>query len=214
MPVDSETQPVHKQSNDVFENLKTDQIQCSEAARNDLDSIVRIHTDSLPNDVLSSLGHRFLYDFYSKTLDHAHYDLEVARSNGELKGFCLLSERTGAIMELVPARAYLHVIRLLIVKPRMFFSAVKQFLHMSRVRQLQSAEIAFIAVGKSSQQKGIGSLLIDHAADVYRAKGYRSLNTKTANQQLASHYRKRYAAREIASFAIFDQRYSVLEWNI
>jgi len=214
MSVDAAPQQGRIQSTNDDKMLNTDGLLCMEADRGDLDSIVHIHMDSLPNDVFANLGKRFLYDFYMKTLDHHGYELAVVRSNDVVRGFCLVSDRTGAVMELVSARTYLLAARLLFFRPRLFVSAVLQFLQMTKVRQLQSAEIAFIAVSRDSQQKGIGKLLIKYAIDFCQQKQCRSLNTKTSNQHLARYYRERFNAREVASFAVFDQKYSVLEWDL
>ena len=105
-------------------------------------------------------------------------------------------------------------LRLLFTKPKLFVSAIMQYLQMRKVRQLKSAEIAFVAVSPGCQHGGIGESLIRYAVRYCREKGCRCLNTKTSNRRLARFYQESFNARELATFNVFDRKYSILEWEI
>ena len=193
--------------------LSDDGMQCTEADKSELDAIVNIHLGSLPNDVFASMGFRFLKEFYENCLHCDERYLIVAKEGDIVVGFCLFMYATDSIVNIIPARGYFSVGRLLFVKPKVFISAVLQFLRLSSIKSSQSAEISFIAVDPGFQGKGRGKQLVSHATDMCRIRGLAAMHTKTSNQRFAQFYRREFNAREIESFNILGSKYSVLEWS-
>jgi ribosomal protein S18 acetylase RimI-like enzyme len=179
----------------------------------DVASIVAIHCDALPHDVLPSLGPVFLYDFYSLAMKQPGQHLAVAREGDRVEGFCLLSLRPISVTRLLRPKHLAALVKVGIVRPRHVVSAIVQMRKPTVSDWDVAAEIAFIAVDPRMTGRGIGQVLMDDAASVARQNGRRQVATKTANTRLVQHYVRVHGARIKTTFRAGGRAYSVLEWS-
>lgn len=179
----------------------------------DLASIVAIHCDALPDDVLPSLGSEFLHDFYTWAMTRPDQHLAVARSGDRVEGFCLLSLRPLSAFHVLRPRHLATLARLGIVHPRHVTSAIVQMMKSTVSDWDDACEIAFIAVDPIMTGRGIGRLLMDEAASVAHENGRRQIATKTANSRLAQFYVRVYGAKIRTTFGAGGRVYAVLEWS-
>ena len=179
----------------------------------DVASIVAIHRDALHDDVLPSLGPKFLNDFYSWAITRPDQHLAVALDGDRVEGFCLLSLRPMSVTKVLRPKHLAALARVGILHPRLVASAIVQMTKPTVSDWDDAAEIAFIAVDPGMSGQGIGRFLMDEAASVARLNGRRQVATKTANTRLAHFYVRVYRARITTTFRAGGRAYSVLEWS-
>jgi len=179
----------------------------------DVPSIVAIHCEALPDDVLPSLGPPLLYDLYSWTVTRSDQHLAVARHAGRVDGFCLLSLRPVSVTRVLRPKHLATIVRVGIARPRLVASAIVQLTKPTVTDWDAVAEIAFIAVNPTMAGRGTGRLLMDDAVAIARRSGRRRVATKTANSRLAQYYVRVYGARTRTTFRAGRMTYSVLEWD-
>jgi ribosomal protein S18 acetylase RimI-like enzyme len=180
----------------------------------DVPSIVAIHREALPDDVLPRLGPELLRDFYSWIVTRSDQHLAVARHGTCVEGFCLLSLSPVSVTGVLRPKHLATLARVAIRNPRLVVSALVQMTKPTVSDWEDAAEIAFIAVNPATSGQGIGRLLMEDAATVSHARGRQHIATKTANARLAQYYVRVFDARIRTHFRTAGRTYSVLEWQV
>lgn len=177
-----------------------------------INEVADIHLAALPNDVLPNLGRNFLLSYYKSIIDDKSQKLFGAVLNESLVGFCLISSGNARLGKLIfNAKGILALLRLLITRPLIFYSAMLQALKKNKIDE-NTAELSFIAVLPHFQGNNIGTDLLNHANKWCSDSDISFLQTKTANKALRMFYIKNYQALEIQSFKINNNEYSELKW--
>jgi GNAT superfamily N-acetyltransferase len=178
----------------------------------DVDAVVSIHLDALPNDVAPSLGPRFLARFYGRVLASPDQQLLVIAHCDVVQGFCALSMGPPPLRASVRAPDVVAFACRVVRSPRLLAKAAAQARHPAVGDWRRAAEIAFIAVARPHSGHGGGAELLRAATAAAADGGKEVVVTKTANRRLADFYRREFAASVIAEFAAAGSTYVVLEW--
>lgn len=174
--------------------------------------VVDIHLESLPEDVLPSLGRNVLKKYYEKVVSDKAQMIFGAFSDDQLLGFCLLSSKPVGLFRLfLNLDGLLALSRFALLRPKSFFLAIMQSLKKENIGQ-DAAEISFIAVLPKYQGKSIGRGLISYGVQWCFKRGIKYVQTKTANEFLLSYYVREYSAEILSSYDLFGRHYSEVRW--
>jgi len=178
----------------------------------DLSEVVNIHIESLPNDILPSLGINVLNKYYKKVISDETQFIFGAYSGNELLGFCLISNRpVGLFSAVFNVDGLIALLRLALLRPDKFYLGVMQAIKKENINR-DAAEISFIAVSPRHQGKSIGRSMITCGTQWCFKKGIKYLQTKTANEWLLDYYIKEYAAEVLSDYYLCGRHYSEVRW--
>lgn len=191
--------------------MKTDWV-IKTISKLELDRIVTIHIEALPDDVLPNLGGKILNNYYREILLDGTQELFGVFSAKDVLGFCLISTaHVGLSNVMISAQGVGALIRLILTRPQILYSGVIQALKRREISE-GVAEISFIAVSPKYQGRAIGSDMLDYANQWCRERRIAFLQTKTANQLLRDFYVRVYRAEEIGGYDLLGRHYSELKW--
>jgi ribosomal protein S18 acetylase RimI-like enzyme len=178
----------------------------------ELDEVVNIHAESLPDDVLPSLGGKVLRRYYEEILSDKTQMLFGVFMENQLLGFCLISTaKTGLAKAILNLHGVFAVLHLILSQPSKFCLAVRQALKRKEL-QGDSAEISFIAVKPEYQGMSVGRDLIGYGTEWCFDQGIKFLQTKTANDKLRNFYVKKYSAEIVNRYVLCGRDYSEVKW--
>lgn len=176
--------------------------------------VADIHFEALPEDVLPSLGIKFLRSYYKYILNNeSQYVLGVFK-NDKLVGFCQLSFSHVKILDffkIYPLKI-LHLLKLIMLQPKKILIGLFFLIYRFQSKQTYP-EICFIAVKKKFQRTGLGSNIIEKINKISRSKGFKSITTKTSNKIACIFYRDKFNAVIEDKVNIFGLTYWFLKWN-
>lgn len=164
----------------------------------DIDSVVRLHTESFPGFFLSSLGPGFLRLVYRAILKDANGIALVAERLDAIVGFaCGSSASQGFYWRLVKRQWWEFgwaATRVLVCRP----SKIRHFVGAIRARVVPrdtapAAELMSLATSPGAQRQGIGKDLVIHFLYAARRSGASRVTLTTGrqgNDQVNSFYRQ------------------------
>lgn len=198
------------------------QIECLPLTEEYLSDIASIHCKALKNDLLPSLGHRFLHKvYYATLLNNSSFKTVVAFYDKKPVGFvqvCINRDSCKYIpllLKKAPLGFSRALLRLVIHNP---YRMIEGFLVTRYVPEVpdESSEITFIAVTPDYQGKGIGKLLARQTYGLVKGLGSRVCITKTLkkNYHIVKMYQILFNARIVDEFKILNKEYVYLAWDI
>lgn len=155
------------------------------ATSNHIDRLAEIHSDSLPNDFLPSLGRDFLVNqYYPAALASPHGLTLVACKENHILGFATVAYDSHSFtLDVLQGRMSaiaLHALHSAIRRPSQLLRSAEVFAAALWPRSnLWPGEIVFISVDQAWRGKGIGHLLIRAALEMLSARGITRCRTKT-----------------------------------
>lgn len=181
----------------------------------DLTVAAAMHEDALPDDVLPSLGRKFLCRYYRLALDAGQGTLLLAMDGGIPQGFLLLTFRNVNPTAAVRAMDLLFFLRHAIKRPTLILSACVQRIKASNTTFSEAtAEIALIAVAHRYQGRGVGRALVERAHEVCAQRGVAAIMTKSANAAWIDFYQRNYAATVADSFTVLGKNYRTVHMPV
>lgn len=178
--------------------------------------LAEIHASALKDDVLPAMGKRFLEGYYEYVAKLSHQLIIGCFDKEILCGFCQVSYSPLSMTKLIIASPFsmLHICRLMITKPKLFWRGIRQASQRPRdVAKLQIPEITFIAIKEGWQGQGLGKLMIEHASKSSYQLGIPELFTKTSSSVAKHLYIKHFDAKTLASEKIDGITYWYLSWK-
>ncbi len=179
---------------------------------NELTKVVDIHLESLPEDVMPSLGRDALKKYYEKVVSDKMQMLFGAFLEDQLVGFCLISSKpVGYLRSIVNLNGLIALCRLVLLQPDRLYLGIMQFIRKEDLEH-DAAEILFIAVSPKYQGNSIGRELISYGVQCCFNRGIKFIQTKTANELLLSYYIREYSADILSSYNLCGRRYTEVRW--
>jgi len=168
----------------------------------DIERVLTIHKNALPNDLFPNLGLRVLRQYYRRAVEDGNQYLIGCTIDKELVGFCLVEQSPTIKHNIVFfVILFFRALLLLFIHPKLLISGIIQTLKQLKPRE-GYAEITFIAVSPDNQGLGIGTELVNNALT-----SHNKLLTKTSNNRLKDFYIRRYCGEIVKTFSVFDKTY-------
>ena len=188
----------------------------------DIKEVVRIHSESLPQDFLPSLGIDFLAKiFYPNTLNSPLGITFVKTIDGEVAGFLTLAYKSNLFLKNIILKNFYRTI--IIFFKKMFLTPLflrecldiffQVFLKEKEYKE--SPEIVVIAVKKNFRGMGVGQELVNYVKEHLKNKGFNKLFVKTLTSNLSAiklYEKTGGVMREEISRA--NKKYSVVLFNL
>jgi len=177
-----------------------------------LSDVIRIHRESLPEDILPSLGDTFLKRYYDYVIELDYHSIYGIFEGDNVRGFCQVSRKGINLVKLLKKHPclMLNILKLLFYRPIIFLSGVLLVLQRSRLISTLP-EVAFIAVDEKFQGLGFGTQIIDFVTNA-EGRGSGFLTTVTSNPVARKIYENKYNAQVTGAFSIFKKKYWQLVW--
>jgi hypothetical protein len=185
-------------------------------AQADIERLIDIHVQSLPNDVLPNLGRGTIIRYYSKILElQAEQNAALFGAYGDrgLVGFCCVTRRPVEVASLIGVDTIKNLLSMFFLRPALFFKALAQLWHAPSI-PCSAFEIAYIAVEDSVRGMGVGGLLIGQCMAYGRESECKYIQTKTSNDRLCKHYLASYGGKIVNEFCVFQDVYRVIRWSV
>ena len=155
------------------------------ANNNDIESIVRIHSDAFKGFFLTSLGADFLKFYYSCFVKSKETIIMVAEENGEIYGFSASTKKSkGFNSRLIKHNFFsfgILSIKLLLKTPSALIRLIKNMKKKSAdIKDNEDyAELYSIGVSKSAQGMGIGKRLLTSLEQAMKEAGVKQMSLTT-----------------------------------
>jgi ribosomal protein S18 acetylase RimI-like enzyme len=171
---------------------------------------------------LPSLGRAFLArSYYPAMLQDPYASVLVAieQPSQRVVGFVNVATESGRSLRWLVKRKLAALLtamlRLLLVEPARVIEAFA-IVHARVVMPDDAGEIAFIAVDRAHQKRGIADRLVEAANQYLLKRGITACCTKTLarNEHVIEFYRKHWRARVFASSTIRGKHYRYLVWKL
>lgn len=182
--------------------------------KNSVATIVKIHQQSLKNNILANFGNKFLTRMYAGICNDKNNLILVAVIKDRIVGYIALNFLKEDFIKHIKFQDILIFLKNLISKPYLIFSLFCQLSHHENYPEQNSSEISHFAVLKSYRKKGIGNKLILRSINISKKKKKGFVKTKTNNYKLSNFYIKKYNAALVKEFNVFREKYFILEINI
>ena len=191
-------------------------VHVSAIKNSEIFDLIDIHKDALPRDVLPNLGSNTMKRYYNKIFALQNNNKAIllgAYSEGALIGFCCLLFERISFLSIVD----LNVLRVLFFSifdnPILLKKSILQFVHSCPVQE-GSSEIAYLAVGKNNQGRGVGRFLIEKCIEFSKKQSLEYIQTKTSNNLLYNFYVRSYNAVLIKDFFVGADIYRILKFKL
>lgn len=164
--------------------------------KSDVSAIVDLHILSLPNELLSKLGKKFLSEVYSEALNDVDSFFLISKLEKTMHGFIFLSKDSGTFYKKLIIHRF----------PKLTFIALEELIKdISLLGKLASTakyllfskaesapEILVFSVNPNMQRSGIGSSLLKTLEDKLALAHISVYNVKTtsSNEKSNSFYKK------------------------
>lgn len=179
-----------------------------------IEQIVSIHQSELGEDILPSLGRKFLLRYYQVVLlDRAQVILGAVSGN-QLLGFSQVSFSPIGIVTILKEDPWLmfHLINLALFRSRKFVKGI--IMAIDRAFFVEwFPEIAFIIVRGKYQKKGIGKELVRASNQLARENGISYMTTKTSNCIARFMYENLFNATVTRTKKILGIEYYYILWE-
>ncbi len=165
-------------------------------SRNDIPFIADLHILSLPNELLSKLGRKFLTEVYSEGIKNNDSFFIISKSGKKIHGFIFLTKNSGAFYKKLILSRFLKLILIvtqeLIRDITLFKKLISTGKHLLLSDSESTPEILVFAVDPSMQRGGIGSSLLQALEDKLALANISVYNVKTtsSNEKSNSFYKK------------------------
>jgi len=182
-------------------------------------AVASLHARALPNDLLPSLGHKFLERYYETMLDCPYALVLVALHKEKLVGFVNIATAPDKLFRWVLKkkiiRTILACINLSIKNPSRLIEAVAA-ITAGTPQADNSGEVAFIAVEPNYQKLGIGKNMIAESNRIFKNKGLYKVFTKTlsSNRAVMRFYNENWNAEISGQVEIANKEYTYISWRI
>lgn len=187
-----------------------------------VEAVASVHAAELSEDFLPSLGRSFLVrSYYPAMLRDPYACVLVALENPSHRvvGFVNVatepSRYLGWFLWRRAASVSAAMLRLCLAHPKRVLEAFA--IVRTRVAlPMDAGEIAFIAVDRDHQKRGVGEKLVEAANQYLLQRGSTACFTKTlaSNEHVVDFYRKRWGARVFASSTIRGKGYQFVVWEL
>jgi ribosomal protein S18 acetylase RimI-like enzyme len=168
----------------------------------DIDGIVQVHLQSFPNFFLTSLGKRFLSEYYNIYIQYEHIAF-VVEDSGNIEGFVVGTNSSESFYKDLKSniRHFLIPIMTNVLNPKLIYkiaNRVYSVLFKKRVNEELKKykdinELTSIGVSPSDQKKGIGCILL-RAYEEYclneKVKGIYLTTDAESNDSVLNFYKK------------------------
>jgi len=197
-----------------------------EISLSDIDDVVSVHMQSLPQDIFPLLGKNFLTRFYSAALQSDYCMILGFYQETRLQGFIFLTTQSDKVIPDIISKNFFGIMKSAISgviknvsllkglvwnSARMFFSRKKNL-----ISSAIGPEIFFIVVRSDSRSKNIGSALIDQAKSFFVNRGYHQMKVKTLkydNGAVIEFYKKN-GGEILEEFIFFERTYLYLKFEL
>lgn len=187
-----------------------------------IEGVASVHAAELSDDFLPSLGRSFLRrSYYPAMLQDPYASVLVALESpsDRVVGFINVatepSRYLGWFLRRRAAAVSVAMLRLCLAEPKRVLEALA--IVRTRVAlPVDAGEIAFIAVDRDHQKRGIAERLVEASNQYLVLRGKKACLTKTlaSNEHVLDFYRKRWGARVFASSTIREKSYRYLIWQL
>jgi ribosomal protein S18 acetylase RimI-like enzyme len=176
-------------------------------------SIVKIHQESLKDNVLTNFGESFLIRVYNNIIIEKNNTLVIAKYKNKIVGYIALNFYKQNFIKSVRPLDIIIFLKNSILKPYLILSIYCQLMHKKNYPDDNSCEISHFAVLKKYRGIGIGNKLILESIRYAKSKNKYFLKTKTNNYNLSKFYTKYYNAIIIEKFTYFKQKFLFYYFN-
>lgn len=176
-------------------------------------NIVKIHQQSLRNNILANFGNEFLTRMYTGICNDKNNLLLVAVIKNRIVGYIVLNFLKEDFIKHIKFQDIIIFLKSLFSKPYLIFSLFCQLAHQENYPEQNSCEISHFAVLKSYRNKGIGNKLILKSINISKKKKRKFIKTKTNNYKLSNFYIKKYKAVLVKVFNVFNEKHFILKIN-
>ena len=152
------------------------------ADKDDLSAVIKIHTDSLKNDMLPRLGIRIMLAYYKKLLKD-NYIIAYEKDN-RIFGFLALTVYSTGTLKFILHNFWLFFVKF-IQHPDLLMQTIWMAIP-SRNIKYKYPEISFIAIDRTCRKLGIGSNLINFACHFLSNKDYKYIQVRTDSKNAIS----------------------------
>lgn len=166
----------------------------------EIDQLVFVHKNNLPDDILTNMNTNFLKRTYRKWMNSETTQVLTAKKNNEIIGFLVLSLIPSLTMKaLTEDLIYLFfsLLHFIVRNPKRilelvsFISPSNHILYNEFEEIIKiSPEIYILAISKNFQRQGIGHLLINEVKSLLVKKKIQHLIVRTSSNDARSFYEK------------------------
>lgn len=176
--------------------------------------IVRLHTNSLKDDFLPSLGTTFLTTFYQTIINEpSAYNLVCCQKN-QVQGFVIGTSNMEIFFKNILKKRFLKFSLLItyqiIKKPRLIKN-VFETLFYTKKESGPKAELVIIAVDQKHRGQGIGKTLIRALEKVFLENKIRQYKVTVVSSKKAVGFYSYLKFRLITNFSLYGKRWLVFE---
>lgn len=152
----------------------------------DLDDIVKIHLETLSEDLLPQLGEKFLIKFYKYINNSELEEIFFIKDQDNLLATCIISYHPNTLLRRVLKNTFIYFIYSfainILTNKKLFISVFKIFFNKT-IFVSQSPEIVYIFTNPIFQGKGIGKNVIEKVENALRNKKINKYYVKTLNDK-------------------------------
>lgn len=158
----------------------------------DIKQISQIHSTTLKNSFLSSLGEEFLYSFYRSLQQKKNVFTVVAEENDKIIGFASGATNLSSLISGVLRQVWKNLLIASLKNPQIVPNLFLALLYPGFRNNQKSAEIFSLAVIPSSQGRGVGKNLVRKLASEFKKKGYKTffISVRKSMIEANNFYRK------------------------
>jgi len=189
----------------------------------DIKEVVKIHSESLPQDFLPSLGIDFLAKiFYPNTLNSPFGITFVKTIDGEVAGFLTLAYKSNLFLKSIILKNFYRTIIIFFKKmfsTPLFLRECLDIFFQVFLKEKQEyknlPEIVVIAVKKNFRGIGVGQELVNYVKEHLKNKGFNKLFVKTLTSNLSAIKLYKKTEGEIREEIIrANKKYNVVLFNL
>ena len=156
----------------------------NELKQKDLESIVKIHLETLSEDLLPQLGEKFLIKFYEYINNSEFEEIFYSKDKDKLLATCIISYDPNTLLSRVLKKTLINFIYSftvnILTNKKLFISVFKIFFNKTNFIS-KSPEITYIFTDPKLKGKGIGKEIILKVENSLKDKNINTYYVKTIN---------------------------------
>jgi GNAT superfamily N-acetyltransferase len=188
-------------------------------ALSDIDAVISLHMESLPEDFFPQLGKFFLTQFYSAALQSEYCTIFGFYHEKTLLGFIFLTTNSSKVLSDIVSKNFFRIVYSAVsgvIKNRSLLKGLiwnsARTIFSRKPDRLSSKihpEVYFIVVREKSRSKNIGSTLINEAKSYFCNMGFHQMKVKTLknNNEKTIEFYKKNGGTIIEEFDFFNRCY-------
>jgi len=153
--------------------------------KSDISVIADLHMLSLPNELLSKLGRKFLTEIYSVALSDNDSYFIASKTGRNIQGFIFLSKNSGRFYKRLVTRRFFKLAFIIFEELIQDISLLGKLASTAKYLLFSNAEsipeILVLSVHPNMQRSGIGSALLKTLEDKLADDGLSVYNVKTTS---------------------------------